>query len=426
MTTVTSTVEKPSPKMILVAALLVAVFASAVIDVVVPITTVDMARTFSVLPGTVGQLNSLNAIATVVTALLMGAFAFRFRYKSLVMTGVLFVAFCAAGLFLAPNFSLARLVFPLNGIGSVMIIVTAQTFIGNSYPMDRRAKAIGLVTAASTLANAVGSPIIGYMTNTAGWRSVLIGFMLPTSIVSLIFVLLIFPFNLPAPQLNTKKEPFMKGFKQVLTNKSAVACLVTAFLINGAVFGGAVFDVTFLRQVFSVSPFLASWIGPTAGTALITVGAVVGGRIVNRVGRKRLAVLALLLAGTLTLLSYFILNLWVRQALHWTAGAFGGVATAAFLNLMLEQVPRFRGTSMSLTHAFGGMGQAIGIVTAGAVLNLFLNPTTGFQAMGATMGAFILAAILVILFFARDPIKAQQLAQKSAFEPGSFENMAST
>ena len=62
---------------------------------------------------------------------------------------------------------------------------------------------------------------------------------------------------------------------------------------------------------------------------------------------------------------------------------------------------------MSLSSAFSGVGTAVGIYIAGAVLNLYVNPMTGFQALGLTMSAFNLAAILVVLFFAKDPVKAQ-------------------
>ena len=378
----------------------------------IPITIVDIAETFSVLPGTVAQLDSFIAIASVATALLLAGFGARFRYKSLVMIGLLFIAVCAIGLFLAPTFPIAQLIVPLNGIGSVMIVVTAQTFIGNSYPLDKKAKAIGWVAAAGTLANAVGSPIIGFMTGIGGWRSVFIWFMLPIAVVSLIFVFLVFPYNLPEPQLNTKKEPFMRGLKQVLTNKSAIACLAAAFLGNAFVFGSMVFEVTFLRQIFSASPGFAALIGPLAGTAIITAGAIIGGYVVNRVGRKRLTVVAIFSAGLLLLLSYFMQDLGIFLALRWTASIFIGITVASASNLMLEQVPRFRGTAMSLNSAFSGVGTAVGITVAGAVLNLFVNPTIGFQALGLTVGALAFAGAFVNLFLCKRPINTQCFKSK--------------
>jgi len=407
MTTVVPTVERSSPKMILVIALLVAVFAAAIIDIVTPITLIDIANTFGILPGTASQLGAFNRIAAVITALLLGAFAFKFRYKTLVVIGILFIALCSIGLFFAPTFQLAQLIYPLNGIGSVMIVVTAQTFIGQSYPLNKKAKAIGWVAAAGTLANAVGAPIVGYMADIVNWHSIFLWFMFPVAVASLIFVFIVFPFNLPEPQLSIKKAPFMSGFKQVLTNKSAVACLVSAFLVNASVFGGMVFEVTFYRQLFSASPSFAALIGPTAGTAFISLGAIVGGQIVNRVGRKRQTVITVFSAGILTLLSYFVPGLWTRVALRWTASILGGAGVAASINLMLEQVPKFRGTAMSLSSAFRGVGAAIGIAVGGEVLNFYVDPSIGFPALGLTMVTFAVGAVLVYLFFAKDPFKTQ-------------------
>jgi predicted MFS family arabinose efflux permease len=399
----TSTVE-PAPKTVFIVALLIAVFTGSVIDVVIPITILDVAETFSVLPGTVAQLDSIIAITSVTTALLLAGFGGRFRYKSQVMIGLLFIVACDIGLYLAPSFTLAQLVIPLNGIGSVLIVVTAQTFIGNSYTLDKKAKAIGWTAAASTLANAVGAPIIGLVTGMGGWRSVFIWFMLPTAVVSLIVVFLVFPRNLAVPQSNIKKDSLMTGFKQVFANKSAVACLITAFFITAYSFGALIFEVTYLRQMFSASPGFAALVGPMAGAAIITIGAIVGGHVVNRVGRKRLTVLAILVAGSFLTLSYFTQDLSLFIALHWLASIFIGITITASSNLMLEQVPRFRGTAMSLNSAFSGTGTAFGFALTGAVLNIFINPTIGFQALGLTVGVLAFSGALVNLFFAKEPL----------------------
>ncbi len=137
----------------------------------------------------------------------------------------------------------------------------------------------------------------------------------------------------------------------------------------------------------------------------MTLGAIIGGHMVNRVGRKRLTVIAGFSSSILMLSSYFIPDLWICLTLRWTAAALGGALLAASHNLMLEQVPKFRGTAMSLGSAFGGVGTAVGITVGGAVLNFYTDPTIGFQALGLTVGALGIAAILVTLFFAKDPIK---------------------
>lgn len=398
--------ESSSPKIRFVVALLVAVFAATVIDVVIPVTIQDIAATFSVPLGTVAQLDSLIAIASVVTALFLARFIWVFRYKSLVLIGIFFVAVCGIGLFLAPTFLVAQLAVPLNGIGSVMIGVTAETFIGNSYSLDKKAKAIGWVAAAAAFANAVSAPIVGFMTGVGGWRSVFPWFTLPVAVVSLIFVFLVFP-NYPSEhRLNARKEPFMRGLKRVLDNRSAVACFIGAFFGKALGFGGAIFEVTFLRQIFSASLGFAALIQPLADLMLITIGAIAGGHLVNRVGRKRLTVVAIFWAGVSTLLSYFMWTLSGFLALRWTAAFLIGITAASSSNLTLEQVPQLRGTVMSINSAFGGVGTAVGIAIVGAVLNLFVDATTGFQAVGLTVGIFALIGAFVIFFFAKDPVRS--------------------
>ena len=401
-----STDASASPKMLYVVVLVVAVFAAAIIDIVIPINTLDISQSFEVLPGTVGQLNSLVAIASVVTALLLAGFSTRFRYKTLVTIGLLFVALCSVGLIFAPSFWIVQLVVSLNGVGSVLVIVSALTYIGNSYPLDKKAKAIGWVTAANTLAIAVGAPIVGFMTSAGGWRSSLLWFMLPTAIISLVFVFLAFPHSFSQEPANVARTPFKTGVKHVLTNKSAVACLATSFFANAFMIGGSVFEVTLLRQVFSASPSFAALTGPLVSTVFISIGAILGGIIVNRIGRKRLTVIAVFVAGVFVLLSYSMSNMGVFLALRWAASFFFGVTITAVSNLVIEQVPKFRGAAMALSSATRGMGVAFGIAAAGAVLNLYVDTTIGFQMLGLTVAVFAFTSAFIALSFTKDPLRA--------------------
>ncbi|MEM2130391.1 MAG: MFS transporter, partial [Candidatus Bathyarchaeia archaeon] len=133
--------------------------------------------------------------------------------------------------------------------------------------------------------------------------------------------------------------------------------------------------------------------------------AVIGGHVVNRVGRKRLTALSIFSAGLFVLLSYFIPDLWIRQAVRWTASILIGLTMAASSNLMIEQVPQLRGTAMSLSETFIGVGTAVGVAVAGAVLNLYANATIGFRMLGLTVAGFAFVGAFINLFFARDPIR---------------------
>jgi MFS transporter, ACS family, hexuronate transporter len=409
----TASTIQPKRRILSVLVLLIAVFAAAIIDIAIPITNLDIAQTFSILPGTVGQLNSIIAVASVATALLLAAFGAKLRYRALLLVGLLFIVGCDLGLFLAPTFQAVQFVVALNGIGSVLIVVTTQTYIGNFYPLKTKAKAIGWVAAAGTLANAISAPIVGFMAGASGWRSVFIWFMLPTALASLILVLLTFSGNQTEKPIGTPKQPLLKGYRQVLGNRSAVACLATGFLGNAFAFGSATFEVTFLRQIFTIAPGYAALIGTLTGTALVTLGAIIGGHTVNRFGRKRLTVTGIFLAGLLTLVSYSTQDLGAFLALRWVASVFLGITLAAASNLMIEQVPQYRGTAMSLASACSGLGTAIGIFIAGAVLSSYINPVSGFQALGFAVGAFAITGALISYLFVKEPIKDSRFATPS-------------
>ena len=410
MKEVTASVERPSTKIIFLIVLLAAVFAAGILDNVVPVTLVDIASTFGIKVGEAARLSVFNNVARVATALLLGFIIMRYRYKSLVVVGVVFIAACEIGLFLAPTFQTAQLIYPLNAIGSVLIVVTTETFIGNSYTLNRKAKAIGWVVAVGHFAGVAGAPMVGFLSVIGGWRSVLVWLMLPIAVVSLLLVLLVFPRNMPEIEPNAKKEHFMKGLKQVLSNRSVLSLFAAGFLGSGAVAAGGVFAVTFYRQVFSVATGFASLVGSLAMTSLMALGAIVGGQIVNRVGRKRQVVVARFSAYLLIVLSYFIPNLWACLALRWIGAVFGGIASVAGVNLLLEQIPKFRGTAISLGSAFSGIGVAISILVGGAVLDYYVSPTIGFQALALLIGAFGFASSLIIILFAKEPIKTQSQA----------------
>jgi MFS family permease len=98
-------------------------------------------------------------------------------------------------------------------------------------------------------------------------------------------------------------------------------------------------------------------------------------------------------------------NIGFVLGLRWAASFFFGVTITAASNLMIEQVPQFRGAAMALSSAFRGMGVAFGIAVAGAVLNLYVDTIIGFQMLGVTVAVFAFASALIALFFTKDPLR---------------------
>ena len=374
--------------------------------------TVDFAKTFigSGDPATVGivaQTSTVNSAAEVVFALLMGFLAVRFKHKPLLLVGVVLVAISAVGSFFAPTLVFLQIFYAIEGVGSIIVGIMAYTMIGDLLPSDKKAKAVSYVVAMTSLAVLIGTPAIGLITNVAGWRSVFIFLALPVSVGGLILAFLGLPSRSLEQQLVADKKAPLSNFRQVLSNRSAVSCLV------GGIFGGAagglgLFAIAFYRQQF-LEPmgFAVETIrGFAVGIILLAatmyvVASLVVGRLASRFGAKTLTVVGALGNGVLIMVFFFMPNLWTALPLDMAHVWFAAATVTAVQCLALDQVPKSRGTMMSLNMMFGTLGGVIGTAVGGAMLVLFGL----YQAVGLALGAMGIVSAVVIYFFAKDPTK---------------------
>jgi predicted MFS family arabinose efflux permease len=226
--------------------------------------------------------------------------------------------------------------------------------------------------------------------------------VVPFCAAALVLAFFAIPSN-PNPKQLVKKEPYWKGFSQVLTSRSAVACLAFVSLLS-AFYVAGIYGTSFYREIFGISTEFAS--GIVFGAAAIGIlASLISGRLVNRCGRKPLAVATGLVAGASAMVAYYMPELWLAVAFRYSSICFWAMSITASASLMLEQVPRFRGSMMSLRSVFIAIGAIVGVMVGGAVLDASNYPTVGL-----ILGALGILGSLVLLFFAKDPCKAAQAA----------------
>ena len=89
--------------------------------------------------------------------------------------------------------------------------------------------------------------------------------------------------------------------------------------------------------------------------------------------------------------------------MFWYIGAiFFGILQTTTISLTLDQVPRFRGSMMSINSAASNLGIALGGGLGGFVLDIW-----GYRFLGLTMGIFILVFGIIYYFLVIDPMKAE-------------------
>jgi predicted MFS family arabinose efflux permease len=395
--------EKPSTGKWFIPSLVVSFLAVGVSTPILMLLTLDIAETFQVPFGVAAQLSTINSIAEVILSLLMGFLAIRFKHKSLLLSGVALVAASAVGAFFAPTLELMLFFFALEGAGTVMVGVMGLTLIGDLLPLSKKAKAVSYVIATTYLTAIVGVAAIGFIANVAGWRSVFSLFVLPVSIAGLALAFLSLPYRSREESVAIGRKAYLSAFKQVLLNRSAVACLVGSMLMS--VMSLALFTTGFFREQLSASRDVAAVIIMMAASMYV-VAALVTGRLINIFGRKTLTVTGVLGSSILAMLIFFMPNLWLAVIVDMIHVWFAAVGITAFSCYALEQVPKSRSTMMSLRSIFNEMGGAIGAALGGALLILFAyNLSLSYQTVGIAFGAIGISASAVFYFLTKDPTK---------------------
>jgi predicted MFS family arabinose efflux permease len=282
-----------------------------------------------------------------------------------------------------------------------MVGAMALALIGESYSVEKRGKAVGWIVAAGFLAFTVGAPMTGLLVGFGDWRSVMLWFNLPVSIASLLFAFTVIPAKLGEKQI-AAKMPILAGCRQALTNKSAVACLMGGLLVSSA---GVItfYVISYWKTQFALTTSFGSIITMINATTA-AMGGILAGRLLNRTGRKLTGVVAGFFGAIMIILTVFMPSLEASWAVSIIRVWCFGMLSASFASLTLEQIPKFRGTMMSLRGAFAGVGTFLGTFLGGLVLN---NSNHNYQTVGIILGAFAFGAISIVLLFAKDPFKAQ-------------------
>jgi predicted MFS family arabinose efflux permease len=390
--------KKGSPGFLFLPTVLLAVFATFATGTMFQLTLMDIASSLNITVGTASQIGAVAYFAGLIAGLLVGVLTVRFNYKSAFLLGLSLVGLGSFGSSYAWNLISMQFFQCFSQAG--FVIVGAMTFalIGEHLPLEKRGRAVGWVVSAAYISYIIESPVISHITNIAGWRSVLSWFVFPVSIGCFILAFLVLPAKSSKGHSGTK-VPYLKAFKKLLSNKSAVACLICAMFTSAAA-TIEVYATSFFRSQFSITLDTGAII-LMFSAASAALGSMAAGRLINRAGRKTLGEITITSSSLLVISFALMPNLWSSATLRVALSFCFGITLTALNALILEQVPEFRGAMMSLSVAFGAFGNTLGLTVGGYMLNLYSN---NYQFLAMVLASFSLAAAAMLLL-AKDPAK---------------------
>jgi DHA1 family inner membrane transport protein len=393
---VDSSLARDSPGRLFLPALAVASFSTGPIGVLAALLLVDIGHTFSTSVGVTSQINTANAIAAVVVALLASLLSAKFKHKSLLLAGMLLMTVSILGCCFAQDFTSFLILYSISGAGYAIVNPLTFALVGEHLHLEKRAGAIGWIVAGGALVYVVGAPIIAFISGFGGWRFPLSAFVLPVLLIGLFIDFVGVPSASINPDISADKVTTL-NFKEIFLNKSALACLIGDTLRSAAFVAIVLYATSFFRQRFLLSTETASLV-LLSGASFYVLGSLSAGRFINRLGRKPSTVLTALLSGAFTISYVFTTNVGISMALMLVASWFFGMVASSANSLTLEQIPKHRGTMMSIDTALINAGSAVGSTIGGLAL-LYLN----YEGLGSVLGAVGIVAAVVFFLLSKDP-----------------------
>lgn len=376
--------------------LVVAGFATQPPETILSLLLIDIAESFNTTVGTMGQIRTTAAVLTLISAVSMGALSIKMHHKTLLLAGLGCFIVSGIGCSLARDYSTMLAMYSLSGIGLAMVSPMAFALIGRHVPLEERANATGYFIAGNASSFMVGGPALSYLTRIGSWRYAFFFYMLPIALAGAVLSWLGVPSEDNTP-ISGGSGSYMDGIKALLSNGSVLACLLGGLLAKATWQGVISYGISFYRDKFQLSRGWASLV--LSGIALAFIVGVLGSaRLINKLGRKTVTFYSFLLTGVF---SVFYMNLplfTVSVAVILVMSLVSGFRRNAGQSLSLEQVPRYRGSMMSLSTAGDSLGSALGAGLGGLLLT-----AGGYWMVGLTLGMLGVFSSLIIRLYAVDP-----------------------
>ena len=282
------------------------------------------------------------------------------------------------------------IMYGLAGVGITLVSPMSRSLVGNLFPPEHRTKALAWLTTGVTFSYIVGAPIIGVLAGIGGWRLPFLAFCLPILVLALVLAFK----GLPDTQVNVGHDAgFFSGYKSILRERSAVACLLATMLTSMAYQSIGLYSTSFYREIFSIpSSIAATYI--TVGSLSTTTGIQASGWLVSKYGRKNVSVGMGLVSGVCYIVFMMVKSLGISLVVRFAAGIFAGLAWNSVASLTLEQGGEEKGPIMSLYSAFMNLGLSLGSAFGGLLLVLY---SYGF--MGIGLGLLQLVSVIVIFLY---------------------------
>lgn len=343
---------------------------------------------------------TLSTAALSVTAYMLafGAFTLLFgplsdRYGKVKVINIAAFGTAIFSMLGAMAFNLPSLIFfrAMNGAFGAGIFPVTMALVGQSYDDKNRHKALGKVMGLMFLGGATATAIGGAISFYGSWRMVYFIYGI-AELVLAIFLLKALERDQPVvDHLN-----FVKAYKEPLTNLHFMKIVLTVLFLGFAVFGSFTYSGSLLQKDTGYNVFIVGCV-----LTMFGIGTVIGGRLAPKV-KQKIGVWFLSLAGIIGFFSLILLAT-SKNIIVLAIALFGFGLAFIFLQSTListaqEELPKRRGTAMSLASFHMFIGSAIGTGLNGIFIKNMGIAQIFFHTAFILLGVGVIATIFLSQF----------------------------
>jgi predicted MFS family arabinose efflux permease len=325
----------------------------------------DLAAAFDVGMDTIGATLSYYTLAFAVALLPFGPLADRFDKRRLLMIGISLFAFANLGCFLSPTYDWFILFRTMTGVAGAMLPPSLWGYVAEYFPFEKRGRAVGIIMSSFSMVPILGVPLGAYLAQLFGWPAV---FLLLTAcgVLSVVTMALFLPST--ASGSTYVQGALTRAIGSVVRTPFSLLALSTTLLAGAAHWGLYAYLPGFLTDSYGFSTMSNGVFLSLYGIAGIAANQI-GGRLADRVGKKRLMVRSFLLyCLPLMLIPVWHPHPYVTLGLMILWNTALSVWLPAQITMISEIVPSARSTMMSINTAIFNVGIAVGTQLGGTVM----------------------------------------------------------